>query len=117
MGKRLLMSLVALVVVAGLALAGQVSKGKSGAWTGVITDDNCGAKMSKGDAACTKKCVSQKGAKLALYDEASKDVYVLDPQEKITGHEGHHVTVKGTLDPDTKTIHVSSLSMSPASGL
>src|SRR5580704_17630906 len=117
MGKRLLMSLVALVVVAGLALAGQVSKGKSGAWTGVITDDNCGAKMSKGDAACTKKCVSQKGAKLALYDEASKDVYVLDPQEKITGHEGHHVTVKGKLDPDTKTIHVSSLSMAPASGL
>ena len=72
--------------------------------------------MSKGDAACTKKCVSTKGAKLALYDEASKDVYVLDPQEKITGHEGHHVTVKGMLDPGTKTIHVSSLSMKPASG-
>jgi hypothetical protein len=116
MVKRLLMSLVALLFVAGLTVSGQ-DKGKSGTWTGVITDDNCGAKMSKGDAACTKKCVSTKGAKLALYDEASKDVYVLDPQEKITGHEGHHVTVKGMLDPATKTIHVSSLSMKPASGL
>jgi hypothetical protein len=42
---------------------------------------------------------------------------VLDPQEKATGHEGHNVMVKGTLDKDAKTIHVTSLTMSKSDGM
>ena len=115
MVKRLLMCSAALLFVVSLTVAGQSDKGKAGTWSGVITDNACGAKMSGGDAACTKKCVAEKGAKLALYDTASKQVYVLDPQNKITGHEGHSVTIKGTLDGDT--IHVTSLTMNAASGM
>jgi len=105
MAKRLLICSAALLFVAGLTLAGQDTM----KWTGVITNDMCGAKdASPAGAECTKECV-KKGAKLALYDAATKKVYVLDPQEKATGHEGHTVTVEGTLDGDT--IHVTSLMM------
>ena len=106
MAKRVLMCTVALLFVAGLTLAGQDSM----KWTGVVTNDMCGAKdASAAKAACTKDCVKNHGAKLALYDSASKKVYVLDPQDKVTGHEGHTVIVEGKLDGDT--IHVTSLSM------
>lgn len=117
MVKRLMVCWVSLLFVAGLALAGQAEKTMS--WSGVVTDSICGAKNEgAAGAACTKKCVSEKGAKLALYDTESKQVYILDPQSKITGHEGHSVTVKGTLDKDTNTIHVTSLTMNKkASGM
>ncbi|HVB56044.1 MAG TPA: hypothetical protein VNE63_06370 [Candidatus Acidoferrales bacterium] len=116
--KRWMMCSVALLFVAGLTLAGQAERAKSGSWSGVVTDNLCGAKNEGASAAaCTKMCVSQKGAKLALYDSASKQVYILDPQSKATGHEGHDVTVKGTLDKDTNTIHVTSLTMNKANGM
>jgi hypothetical protein len=109
MGKRLLMCTAALLFVAGLTLAGQDSM----KWTGVITNDMCGAKdATAAGAQCTKDCVGKHGSKLALYDASSKKVYVLDPQDKATGHEGHTVTVEGKLDGDT--IHVSSLMMAKA---
>lgn len=109
MGKRLLMCTAALLFVAGFTLAGQDSM----KWTGVITNDMCGAKDATADKAqCTKDCVGKHGAKLALYDASTKKVYVLDPQDKAAGHEGHTVTVEGKLDGDT--IHVSSLMMAKA---
>jgi hypothetical protein len=109
MAKRLLICSAALLFVAGLTLAGQ----EGTKWTGVITNDMCGAKdASPARAQCTKDCVSKHGAKLALYDASTKKVYVLDPQDKATGHEGHTVTVVGTLDGDT--IHVTSLEMAKA---
>jgi hypothetical protein len=39
-------------------------------------------------------------------------VYILDPQEKATGHAGHHVTVKGSVEGDS--IKVSSIEMAAA---
>ena len=116
--KRLTLFSVALLFVAGLTLAGQADKAKSGSWSGVVTDSICGAKNEgEAGATCTKQCVAKKGAKLALYDNASKQVYILDPQDKATGHEGHNVMVMGTLDKDTKTIHVTSVMMMKPSGL
>lgn len=111
MMKRLLLCTAAVLFFTGVAMSGQEAKTMS--WSGVVTDNMCGAKGAKADmASCTKKCVSEHGAKLALYDTANKKVYVLDPQEKVTGHEGHSVTVTGTLDGDT--IHVESLEMNKA---
>jgi hypothetical protein len=111
MGKRLLMCTAALLFVAGLTLGSQDTM----KWTGVITNDMCGKKdANAAGAQCTKDCVGKHGAKLALYDESSKKLYVLDPQDKVTGHEGHTVTVEGTLDSDSNTIHVSSLTMAKA---
>jgi hypothetical protein len=112
MVKRLMLCAAAILFIGGLSMAGQ-DAGKSGTWSGVVTNDKCGAKdASAKGAACTKGCVANKGAKLALYDTDNKKVYVLDPQDKATGHEGHDVTVQGTLDGDT--IHVTSITMNPA---
>jgi len=111
--KRVLLSVAALALVGGLTFASP-GAGKSGTWSGVITNDMCGAKDASPDKAeCTKMCVKEHGAKYALYNPADKKVYVLDPQSKAEGHEGHTVTVKGTLDGDT--IHVDSLTMANGS--
>ena len=118
MRKKMTVCSAVLLFATSLAFAGQADKTTSGSWSGIVTDSICGAKNAGPEGAtCTKECVSKKGAKLALYDADSKKVYLLDPQEKATGHEGHNVTVKGTLDKDAKTIHVTSLTMSKASGM
>jgi hypothetical protein len=104
--------MVALLFVAGLTLAGE---GKSGSWSGYVTDTICGAEGASADhASCAKKCVEEHGAKYALYNTADKKVYVLDPQDKVAEHAGHEVTIKGTLDGET--IHVTSISMNEAKG-
>jgi hypothetical protein len=116
--KKMVLCSAACVFAAGLAFAGQADKAMSGSWSGIVTDSICGAKNAgPSGASCTKECVSKKGAKLALYDPASKKVFVLDPQSKATGHEGHNVVVKGTLDKDSSTIHVTSLTMAKAEGM
>ncbi len=108
MGKRLLICAVALLLAAGISLAG--GKGKEGSWTGWVTDTHCGAKGAKdGHTACANKCVKEMGAKYALYNMADKQVYVLDPQDKAADHAGHYVTVTGSVEGDT--IKVASISM------
>jgi hypothetical protein len=47
--------------------------------------------------------------KLALRDSVSKATYELDDQERAKQFDGQHVKVSGTLDTQTKTIHVSSI--------
>lgn len=116
--KKVTLCWAALLFASGLALASQSDKAASGTWSGTVTDSICGAKNAgPAGAACTRECVSKKGAKLALYDASSKKVYLLEPQDKVTGHEGHYVIVKGTLDKDNNTIHIASLSMSMANGM
>jgi hypothetical protein len=106
--KRAMLCTVALLFAAGLTVAQDA--GKKGTWSGVVTDDMCGAKdANAAKAECTKTCVKEHGAKYALYNPSDKKLYVLEPSDKISGHEGHNVTVKGTLDGDT--IHVDSLTM------
>jgi hypothetical protein len=109
MGKRLLISFVALLFVAGLTLAADKHQ-KEGSWTGWVTDTHCGAKgESAKHADCAKKCVEGHQAKYALYNPADKKVYVLDPQDKAAGHAGHHVKVTGTVEGDT--IKVKAIEM------
>ena len=116
--KKMVLCSAAFIFATGLAFAGQADKAMSGWRSGIVTDSICGAKNAgPNGASCTKECVSKKGAKLALYDAASKKVYVLDPQTTATGHEGHNVVVKGTLDKDSSTIHVTSLTMAKAEGM
>jgi hypothetical protein len=105
--------MAALLFVAGIAFTGQKDTGKAGSWSGVITDDMCGAKGAKAEhAACASKCVKEHGAKYALYNAADKKVYILDPQDKAAEHAGHEVTVAGTVDGNT--IHVTSITMKSA---
>lgn len=53
--------------------------------------------------------VAKAGGKFILKDAADKSMYVLDDQDKAKQFEGQEVKVSGTLDSQTKTIHVSSI--------
>lgn len=113
MKKQLLLLACAVLSVGGVSLARQGDASKSGSWSGTITNDMCGAKDASAKGAdCTTMCVKNHGAKYALYTDADKKLYVLDPQDQAAAHIGHDVTVKGTVDGNT--IHVSSITMNPA---
>ena len=57
---------------------------------------------------CTLECVKM-GAKYVLYDPATKTTYQLDDQKQPEQFAGEKVTVKGSLDAATKTIHVENI--------
>ena len=57
---------------------------------------------------CTLECVKM-GAKFVLFNPATKTAYQLDDQAKPAQFAGEKVTVAGTLDPSTNTIHVESM--------
>ncbi|HEX6502360.1 MAG TPA: hypothetical protein VF011_03880 [Terriglobales bacterium] len=72
---------------------------KPGAWSGVLVSSACNADEAFNESPeCTR---SVPGAKLALYDDTSRVIYDLDPQDKIAEHLGDTVTVQGILDGDT----------------
>jgi hypothetical protein len=64
-------------------------------------------KMGPTDAECTTACVSAHGATYVLYD--GKQAYLLSDQQTPEKLAGKKVTVTGTLDARTRTIHVDSL--------
>ena len=100
--------------VLGVGLAGQSANPNSGSWSGVIINSNCTPDEAFAEAAkCTQKDLP--GAKLALYDDTIRQVYVIDPQDQATGHLGDSVTVTGTLEGNT--LHVASLKLHTSIGL
>jgi Protein of unknown function (DUF5818) len=82
-------------------------------FTGVITDGMCAdgdhshMKMGPTDAECTKACVSFHGAQYVLYD--GKESYTLSDQKTPEKFAGKKVTVTGSMNAKTKTIHVDSI--------
>lgn len=96
--KHLLLDLL-LISITSLALAQQTNVAKPGAWSGVLVSSACNADEAFNESPeCTR---SVPGAKLALYDDTSRVIYGLDPQDKIAEHLGDTVTVQGILDGDT----------------
>jgi Protein of unknown function (DUF5818) len=90
-----------MAIVAAL-FAGTLAMAADNSWTGWISDSQCGAKGANEKARdCTIKCVKEHGAKYVFVNDADKKVYVVDAQDKVADHAGHHVTVKGTIDGDT----------------
>jgi len=77
--------------------------------TGWIADSKCGAKAAHdGARECTIKCIKE-GAKYVFVNDADKKVYVVDAQDKVADHAGHHVKVSGTVEGDT--LKLSSIEM------
>lgn len=82
-------------------------------FTGTITDNMCGkdghARMRMGptDAECTRACISAHGATYVLDD--GKNVYTLSDQKTPERFAAQKVSVVGTLDAKTRTIHVESI--------
>lgn len=87
-------------------------------YKGQVMDSAC-AKMGNHDAGykmtgthtpkdCTLACVKA-GSTLVLYNKHTKKTYKLDDQDQAKALAGERVTVKGTLDASTDTIHVASI--------
>lgn len=53
--------------------------------------------------------IAKAGGKFVLKDTASKSTYVLDDQDRAKQFDGQEVKVNGSLDPQTKTIRVTSI--------
>jgi hypothetical protein len=100
--------LIAAAATASLSLA-QTKE----TFTGVITDDMCGAtghaqmRMGPTDAECTVACVLAHGARYALSDDSK--IYILSDQRTPEQFAGQKVTVVGVLDAKTMTITVESI--------
>lgn len=112
--KKLLGALAGLLVLSLLGFAAP----KDAAYSGEIMDSAC-AKAGSHDAMmkkmglasakdCTQGCVKS-GSKYVLYNAASKKVYQLDDQTKPEQFAGQKVSVKGSLDAATSTIHVTDI--------
>ncbi len=67
---------------------------------------------SRAQTTSTTKCVKEHGAKYVFVNDADKKVYVVDAQDKVAAHAGHHVTVKGTVDGET--LKLTSIDMAAA---
>jgi hypothetical protein len=93
------------VVSAGIFLVPAVAQTSQVSVTGFITDTlsgSTGATAEHSDA--SKRNVEAGMAKYAVYDEATKKLYILDPQETAASYLGQRVAVKGGLaaSPITK---------------
>jgi hypothetical protein len=97
--KHLFVGAAAILSMASVALAGQNSASRPGAWSGVLVTSACNADEAFNESPECFKNVP--GAKIALYDDTNRLMYSLEPQEKVTAHLGDTVTVRGTLDEDT----------------
>jgi hypothetical protein len=97
--KRHLSFAGATLFLASLALPGQNNPAKPGAWSGVLVTSACNADEAFNESPECFKNVP--GAKIALYDDTNRVMYSLEPQEKVAGHLGDTVTVRGTLEEDT----------------
>ena len=100
-----------LAALASIAVLAAAPAGQT--FTGVITDDMCasaghaGMRMGPTDAACTKACVMEHDAAYVLQD--GKNVYALSDQKSPVRFAGQKVKVVGTLDANTRTIKVASI--------
>jgi hypothetical protein len=87
-------------------------------FTGEIMDSQCADmashdNMMNGENAhnakeCTMSCV-KKGGSYALYDSGAKQAYKLDNQKKAAAFAGQKVTVTGSYDPGSETLHVTNI--------
>jgi hypothetical protein len=119
--KKLIIGLVGSLMLLTVSFAAQ----KDSTYSGEIMDSQCAKNAShdamlkkegmekmigdpKGKQMCTANCVKN-GGKYVLYDAAKKTVYQLDDQQKPEQFAGQKVTVTGTLDKATKTVHVTNI--------
>jgi hypothetical protein len=105
--KKILAALsLAALVALPVVVAGDEAKGE---WTGWITDTHCAEKGAGKDhtVGCVEKCMKA-GSKVQIWDADKKVAIDLDSFDKVKGLVGQKVTIKGTLDKETKTIKVDS---------
>lgn len=119
--KSLLAGFATLLAFALLAFAAP----QEGSYSGEIMDSACAkagshATMMKNAGAknakeCTEACANM-GSKYVLFDKSAKKSYQLDDQTKPQQFAGQKVTVKGTLDAASGTIHITSIEQAKGAG-
>jgi uncharacterized protein DUF5818 len=112
---------VPLLALISLSVLAQQPNNTPMSFTGEIMDNECAAAGSHGAMMqkegfktakdCTLGCVKA-GGKLVLYG-LNNTTYQLDDQEKPADYAGQKVTIIGTYDGATKTIHVQSIQAVP----
>lgn len=101
--------LILLVLCVAFMMVGVSFAASATTVNGYVSDSKCGAKgANAGAAECTKKCL-QSGAKMVVVTDGDQKVLTVDNPDKLTGHEGHHVAVTGTVKGES--IHVDSVKM------
>ena len=105
--KRFSLYLVAFICAVSSTLTGQNEAINSRSWSGVLVSSSCNADEAFNESPECNKNVP--GAKLSLYDDTTRVLYGLEPQEAVTTHLGDTVTVRGTLDGDA--IRVASIEL------
>jgi hypothetical protein len=109
-----LILVAAFVLAFNAALLAQGESPSPGSWSGVIINNNCTADEAFGEAAkCTEQDVP--GAKFVLYDDTTRQMFLLDPQDPAKGHLGDSMVATGTLAGNT--ILLSSLKLHTSLGL
>jgi hypothetical protein len=126
--KRLAIGFALFLFAAGILVGGfaggaqQPRNNTPMSFEGEVMDNVCGAQAShdammkkegyKNAKECTVGCAGA-GGTFVLYAVSNKTVYQLDDQEKPKTFSGQKVTVIGTYDGETKTIHVQSIQAAP----
>ena len=126
--KRLAVGSSLLLLLTAISLSGFISRPAQQpnntpmSFAGDLMDNECAAQHShdamikkegfKNSKDCTLGCVKS-GGRFVLYASANKTTYQLDDQEKPTEFAGQKVTIIGTYDGETKTIHVQAFNPLP----
>jgi type 1 fimbria pilin len=115
MKKLAIISSAALFCLA-LGLTVSLSAQKTATYKGEVMDSPCAllgghsamAQKGESDKDCTLRCVKA-GGKFALFNPADKSWFTLDTQQKAEPFAGMMVTVTGTVDAATKTLHITTI--------
>jgi hypothetical protein len=83
-------------------------------WSGIIINSGCTSEEAFAESA---KCTENRSpdASLALYDDTTRKIYTLEPQDQAVGRLEESVTVDGTLQGDV--IQVASIKILTDIGL
>ena len=94
--KRIALIAIGIMLVAAWAAASPASTSMDG-W---ISDAKCAAKGANAShAACAKKCV-EAGEKPVFVSDKDQKVVPIENPTAVSGHEGQHVKVTGTMTSD-----------------
>ncbi len=125
--RRLALNLGTALLLATAAMqagsrSGQQQNNTPLSYTGEIMDSKCAGQGSHNQVMakegvktakdCTLLCIKDEG-KFVLYSADAKTSFNLDDQDKPREYAGEKVTIVGTYDGQTKTIHIQSIIAAP----
>ena len=112
-----------------LSMAAAYGADHTSSFTGEISDSQCATRVHSRDgshsamlklkgygrtpADCSRACVRDFGGRFVLVVGKKGTVYHLEPQAKVEPFAGRRVTIEGSLDRKTKSIHVADIKPVP----